>query len=120
VSFTAPADTKVTSVTIPATVTVGGKTMKVTVIEAGAFSKCKKLKTVTIGKNVTQIRKNAFKGCKKIKTVKVKSKKLKKVGNGAFKNLAKNARIYLPKSKKSKYKKLFTKKVIGSTKLKWN
>ncbi len=119
VSFTAPADTKVTSVTIPATVTVGGKVMKVTEIGSGAFSKCKKLKTVTIGKNVTRIAKNAFKGCKKIKTVKVKSKKLKKVGNGAFKNLAKKACIYLPKSKKSKYKKLFTKKVIGNAKLKW-
>ena len=120
VSYAAPADTKITSVTIPAAVTVGGKVMKVTAIESGAFSQCKKLKTVTIGKNVTKIAKNAFKGCKKIKTVKVKSKKLKKVGNGAFKNLAKKACIYLPKSKKSKYKKLFTKKVIGNAKLKWS
>ena len=49
-------------------------------IGASAFSKCPKLKTVTIGTGVTKISKSTFAGSKKLKTLTVKSKKLTKKG----------------------------------------
>ena len=70
---------------------------------------CKKLKKVTIGKYVTTIGKNAFYGDKKLKKIVIKTKKLKKVGKNALKGISKTAQIQVPKSKRSKYKKLFKK-----------
>lgn len=49
-----------------------------------AFNKCKKLKKVTIGKNVKTIKAKAFANSKKLKTVIIKGKKLKKVEKNAF------------------------------------
>ena len=67
--FKKPAKSKST-VTVPDTITVKGYPVKVTAIADKAFSKDKKLTTVTIGKNVRTIGKNAFNGCEKLKTVK--------------------------------------------------
>lgn len=120
---------KATSVKIPASVTYRTYKYKVTSIKASAFSGYKKLKTVTIGNEVATIGKNAFKGCtklttvtlgskvksiganafsgdKKLKTLKIKSKVLKTVGKNAFKGINGKAKITVPKSKLSKYKKL--------------
>ncbi len=122
-----------TSVTIPATVKVNGKSYKVTSISdkafsgntklkkvtigsnvtsigANAFAKCTNLKKVTIGKNVTKIGKKAFFKCKSLKTVVIKTKKLKSVGAKAFKGIKKNAKFKVPKNKKKAYKKLLNKK----------
>ncbi|MCR4690391.1 MAG: leucine-rich repeat protein [Lachnospiraceae bacterium] len=104
---------------VPSAVTVDGKLKKVKGISKAAFAGCNKAKKVSIGKNVKYIEKNAFKGCKKLKKVVINSKSLKKVGSGAFKKLAKGAKIALPESKKKAYKKLFTKSVIGNTRLTW-
>ncbi len=90
-----------------------------TAILSGAFKGCDKMTQLTIGKNVKTIPKNLCKGKKKLKTVIVKSKVLSKVGSAAFKNMAKKAKIQLPKKVKTKYQKLFTKKVRGEASLKW-
>ena len=76
VSFVAPANKKATTVTIPSTVKIKGVTFKVTAIEKNAFKSNKKVKNVTIGKNVTTIGKKAFYGCSKLKKLTIKSSKL--------------------------------------------
>ena len=93
-------------VVIPATITIKGEKYTVTGIEKKAFFKNKKLKKVTIGKNITKIGEKAFYGCKSLKKVTIQSKKLSKVGKKAFGNIAKNAKIEMPKGKQKAYKKL--------------
>ena len=76
------------AVTVPASVTFSGKSYKVTSIGAKAFSKCKKVKTVTIASKTMKSFKNAFKSSKVV-TVKV------------------------PAAKKAAYKKLLKKSLCG-------
>lgn len=83
----------------------------VTSIQADAFRECKKLKKIVIGKKVSIIGKTAFYKCTRLKVIKIKSTKLKKIGNKAFKEIDKNPTIYAPKSKLKKYQKLFKGKV---------
>lgn len=85
-------------------------------IAANAFKGNKKLKSVTIGKNVKTIGKNAFNGCKNLKKIVVKSSKLtkKSVGSKAFKGIYSKAKIKVPKSKLKAYKKLLKSKGIGA------
>lgn len=103
------------SVTIPATVKVNGKTYKVTSVEANAFKNNKKVKNITVGKNITKIGKNAFKGCKKLKKLVIKSKKLKASGisKAAFKGVTKKTTVIVPKGKVKAYKKMFRKKGLA-------
>lgn len=61
------------SITVPDIIRYGGKTYKVTAIDSKAFKNFKKLKTVTIGKNIKSIASDAFSGCKKIKYRKLSS-----------------------------------------------
>ena len=100
---------KKTSITVKNTVKINGETYKVTAVEANAFKDCRKLKKATIGKYVTTIGNNAFYGDKKLKKIVVKTKVLKKVGKNAIKGIDKRAQIKVPKSRRSKYKKLFKK-----------
>ncbi len=97
---------KKTSYTVPDTVKIDDVIYKVTKIDSKAFKNQKKLKKVTIGKNITSIGKQAFYGCKKLKTITVKTTKLKTVGKQAFKGIHKKATIKVPKKKYKKYKKL--------------
>lgn len=104
---------KVTAtVSIPATVKIKGKTYKVTSVSANAFKNNKKIKKVTISKNITKIGKGAFKSCKNLKTIIIKTKKLKAsaIGAAAFSGISKKAVIRVPKSKLKAYKKLLRKK----------
>lgn len=103
------------SITIPATITVDGITYKVTSISKNAFKNNKKLKKITIGKNITTIGANAFYGCKNLKTVTIKSTQVKSVGKNAFKGINPKAKIKVPKSKLTKYKKLLKGKGQKST-----
>lgn len=99
------------SVSVPATVTVGGVKASVTAIGNNAFSSAKKKVTsVTIGTNVTKIGKKAFANCKKLKKITVKSTKLKSVGAKALSGIHKKAVIKVPKKQKKKYTKLFKNK----------
>jgi hypothetical protein len=99
---------KLTSAVIQDTVKKGGYTFKVTEISKNALKKCTKLKSVTIGKNVTKIGANAFSGDKKLSKITIKSAKLKSVGKNAIKNVNKKAVIKVPKKQLKKYKKLLT------------
>ena len=104
-----------TSVTIPDTVTYGGRPYKVTEISDKAFYNCKKLKSVTIGKNVKTIGSKAFYNCRNLKKITVKTKKLttKSVGAKAFGNTYKKVTVKVPASRYKTYKKLLVKKGIN-------
>ncbi|MCM1161650.1 MAG: leucine-rich repeat domain-containing protein [Roseburia sp.] len=137
--YVKPASSQITKASIPATVTLGGTTYKVTSVAAKAFKDCKKLKTVTLGTNVTsignqafykctklskitipakvnKIGKSAFYGCKKLKNITIKTTKLtsKNVGSKAFKGIYAKATVKVPKKKLSAYKKLLKQKGVGS------
>ncbi len=99
---------KKASVTIPDTVKVNGKSYKVTSILPSAFYNNKKLKSVTIGKNVTYIGCSAFYNCKNLKTIMIKGSSLKYVGNSSIDGIHKKAVIKVPKKKYKTYRKLFT------------
>lgn len=103
-------DKKKTSITIPDYIMIKGIKCKVTSIEKKALYKGKKLKKITIGKNVQIIADNAFNGCKNLKSITIKSTVLKKVGKNAIKAIYKKATIKVPKKQYKKYKKLFSKK----------
>jgi len=101
---------KNSSYMIPDTVRYSGHTYKVTKIGRFAFSYYKKMKKVTIGKNVKRIEKGAFNECKKLKTIVIKSKKLKFAGRWAIDGISPKAVIKVPKGKRKAYKKLFKSK----------
>ncbi|MDE6889921.1 MAG: C1 family peptidase [Eubacterium sp.] len=86
------------SVSIPASVKIGGKKYEVTVLDQGCMRGHKKAAAVTIGVNVTQIEEDAFYNCKKLKKVKIKSEQIEYIGEDAFRGIAANAVIYVPRS----------------------
>ena len=83
VTYAKPADTKEKNVIIPATVTSGGITYKVTAVAEDAFKNQKNLEKVIIGANVTDIEEKAFYGCKNLKTVTL-GKDVKVISESAF------------------------------------
>ena len=128
---------KATKISVPPTVEIDKITYKVTAIQNGAFNGYKKLKSVTIGKNVETIGKKAFYKCtalksvtipanvttigdqafygdKKLSKITIKSKKLKKVGKKAIGGINKKATIKCPNKKLAKqYKKKLFKSKTG-------
>lgn len=135
VTYIKPTNSKANTIKIPATIKKDGVTYKVTSIANKAFSGCKKLKKVTIGKNVktignkafykctslksitipskvTKIGKKAFYGCKSLKTITFKTTKLtsKKVGSKAFTGTHSKAKVNIPKKKYNAYKKMLKNK----------
>ncbi|SNU06668.1 Leucine rich repeat-containing protein [Lachnospiraceae bacterium] len=70
---------------IPDSIKVNKKTYKVTAVSEQAFYNNKKLKKLTIGKNVTTIGRNAFSSCTKLDSVSFKCKNLTTIESGAFK-----------------------------------
>ncbi len=118
--YTGAADENASSLTVPDTVTAGGKTFQIVTIKANAFKNCKATK-VTIGKNVSKIAPGAFNGSK-VKTIEVRTKKLtKKSVKKALKGCkAKKVTLKVKVGKKKenkvyvkKYKNYFTKKNVG-------
>lgn len=95
------------NVSVPSTVKIKNKSYRVASISPNAFKGCRKLVSVTIGKNVKTIGSKAFYGCKSLKTINCKSTKLNKIGKYAFKGIHKKAKIKVPKNKLKAYKKLF-------------
>ena len=106
VSVSAPAKKTLTSVSVPATVKIGGYTFNVTAIGDKAFNDCTKLKKVTIGSKVTTIGKQAFNGCKVLTSITISSKVLKTVGSSALKGISAKAVIKVPAAKLTAYQKL--------------
>lgn len=88
----------------------------VTTIGDRAFYKCSALTEIAIPSKVTKIGKQAFAGCKKLKTITIKSKKLKesKIGQNAFKGIKSKATIEVPKKKYKAYKKMLKKKGVST------
>ncbi len=117
VTFTKAKNAK--KVTVPATVKLAdGKVYKVTQVGAKAFT-AKKIRTVTIGKNVKKLAKNAFAKSKATKVI-LKTKLLKKAGvKGSLKSSkVKTVQVKVGKKAVNKktvkaYKKIFTKKNAG-------
>lgn len=107
VAFAGVSNKKLTKILIPDSVKINGLTYKVTEISAKALKGNKKVKTVSIGANVTKIGKYAFYKAGKLANIVVKTKKLKSVGSKALSGISKKAEIRVPSSKYKKYKKLF-------------
>ena len=107
---------KQTKIAVPDSIKINGATYKVTSIAKSAFKNNKKLKTVTIGKNVSKIGENVFSGCKKLKTITIKSTKLKAktLSKSTFKGITKATTVKVPKKKLSAYKKLFKSRGLSS------
>ena len=103
------------SITVPNTITVDGIDYKVTSVSKNAFKDNKKLKKITIGKNVKTIGANAFYGCKNLKTIVIQSTQLKTIGKNTFKGIYSKAKIKVPKNRFKSYKKLFNKKGLKKT-----
>lgn len=95
------------TVKIPDTITINQVVCRVVSIKANAFCKNKKLKKVTLGRNITAIKGKAFYNCRKLKTITIKSKVLKRVGKNAILNIAPKAKIKVPKACVKKYRRLF-------------
>ena len=110
VAYVGTTNKKATTITIPDAITVDGITYKVTSISAKALAGNKKIKKITVGKNVTSIGKNAFSNCKNLKTITIKTSNLKSVGKNAIKGINSKATIKVPKKQLKVYKKLFGKK----------
>ena len=112
VTYTKAIKKNVSSVTVPDKIKVNGVTCQVKSIAPKAFANNKKLKKITIGKNITSIGKQAFAGCKKLKKITIKSAKLKSssIGKNAFKGTAKKLTVKVPKKKYKAYKKFLKKK----------
>lgn len=111
-AFMGVTNKKLTTVKIPATVKFNKKSYKITEIGKNAFKGNKKLKKLTISKNVRKIGAKAFMNCKNLKKMVIKTKSLGSVGKAAFKGVkfgAKGIDITVPKGKKDKYTKLIVK-----------
>lgn len=126
---------KIKKIVIPNVILSNGVRYKVTAISNNVFNNCKRLKYVTIGKNVSvigskafykckslkkivlpntvvKIGKKAFYGCRKLKLVIVKSPKLERdtVGTQAFGGTNNKMTIKVPKNRKKEYAKWLWKK----------
>ena len=103
------------SITIPSSIEVNGVKYQVTSIADNAFRKNKKLKKITIGKEIVSIGKRAFEGCKNLKEIVIETEKLKAktVGKKAFAKTSSEAVVNVPKKKAKEYKKLLRKRGLS-------
>lgn len=97
--------------TIPHYVTWKKQKYTVTGIAPRAFANQKKLKKVTIGKGITTIGNGSFYKCRMLSSVNILSRQLRYVGIRSFTGINKKARCYVPKGKKSAYRKFFGKRM---------
>lgn len=108
-----PGKKTLAKVTIPATVKIQGQSFKVTAIQAKAFKKNTKLKTLTIGANVKSIGASAFEGCTKISKITIPAA-VTTIGNKAFYNCKKATKLVI----KGTAIKTFGKKSFAKTGIK--
>ena len=106
------------SVSVPASIKFNNKTLKVTCVEAKAFTGSK-VRKVTMGKNVKKLKKNAFAGSK-AGTVVLKTKLLTKSSVSGCMKSSKVKTVSVKVGTKAdnakylkKYRKFFTKAVLG-------
>lgn len=106
VAFVGTTDSKVVYLRIPDTIKIDGISYQVTEIASGALKGKKKLKSVSIGCNVTKIGSKAFYKDTKLVSIVIRSTKLKSVGKQTFLGISAKAVIEVPKVRLTKYKKL--------------
>lgn len=85
-----------TTVTVPNTVTFGGRTYSVTCINSNAFRNNQNLTKVTLGTNIRSIEHYAFYNCSKLSKVVINSRSLVNVSNYAFKKTQASLKVYVP------------------------
>lgn len=100
VSYNGSEQVKKGAVTIPNTVKVNGVSYRVTTVGKNAFAGNKKIKKVSLGKNVKTIGKGAFKNCTFLTSVKFPSN-VKTVSDQAFYNCKKLKQVKLPATVKT-------------------
>ena len=85
-----------------------GKDYRVTAIGKRAFSGCRRMKELTMGKEILSIGKDAMKGCKRLKSVTIYTTKLnkKRIGKDAFSGIYKKAKILVPEKKLRAYRRM--------------
>lgn len=95
-------------VVIPDYLKLNGKKYKVVFIGMESFKNMKKIRSLTIGKNVKWISAKAFTGCKRLEYINIKTKNLGDitVASDAFAGMAKNVKVKVPKKKYKSYKSL--------------
>ena len=103
-----------TEILIPAEIEYEEKQWKVTAVDDGAFRKNKKIKSVTIGKNIRKIGANAFRdsGLTKI-TLKTDRLTEENVGKEAFGGLSEKVRVRCSAKQLKRYKKLLRKRGVS-------
>ncbi len=108
-------DQKIKILKVPDKVRIKGKTYKVTRIGGGAFKRNRKITKAVLGKNIKVIGARAFYKCSRLKSIKIKTKGLQKnsVKSNALKGTPKSLKVYVPKKKKSMYKKIFLKRGLN-------
>lgn len=77
-AYVSPSSASATSAKVLSKVKISGRIYKVTYINSSAFKNTKKLKTVTLGTNITSIGTKAFYNCKSLTTIKVPKSRLEK------------------------------------------
>ncbi len=100
-------------ITIPANVKLGGRKYKIEEIGKNAFRRNLGVTSVSIGKNVHTIEKRAFYGCKTLREIRFKTKKLRRIVGKAFAQTG-IVRVSAPKSVRSRYKALLSKKGLSA------
>lgn len=88
---TAKKRTKLTSLNIKDTVTICGKTFRVTAIGTGDFQNYTRLRRVKLGAYIKVIKKNAFRGCRRLRKITVTSLRLRRIGKNALKGISPKA-----------------------------
>lgn len=100
---------KLSKVVIKRTVKFKKINYNITEINQKAFNKFKKLKRITIGRNIKLIGAYAFADCSNLERVTFKTVVIKKIGKDAFANLNENFVIKVPRKKSKRYKKILKK-----------
>ena len=103
---------KFKTLTVKNTVSIGGRTFKVTAIGQNAFKGYKYLAKAAIGANVQTIGAGAFSGCSGLKSITISTAKLtsKSVGANAFARIYAKANVKVPAKQLTAYKKLLKQK----------
>ena len=103
---------KLTALNIKDTVTICGKTFRVTGIGARAFRGYSRLRRVKFGKYIKVIKKEAFRNCRRLTRLTLCSPQLRRIGKNALKGISPEAVIRVPASGISRCRKLLKKMKI--------
>lgn len=98
---------ELTSVTVPSSVTYGGKTYTVTKIDAGCFQMCGEIKTITLPSSIIEIGSTAFAGCYALESINLENTCITKVSESCFSACRKLKSITIPATVTSIYRNPF-------------